>query len=167
MNKLTLIWAFNDIDEDKVERYCHNCNKKVQFADSMKRRKNTNGKNIYEYAIYKCERGHTWNKLTNACKTHTDINGFIEAEMPEVVKCETPRTLLISEAIVLGIQEIEIVVKNINGRQRIDKLLALYLTDLSRTQIKLWIDQGCIQIDNVNVKPDTLIRNQHTIQIKL
>lgn len=167
MNKLTLKWVFNDINEDKVERYCHNCSKKVVFADSMKRRKNANGKNIYEYAIYKCERGHTWNKLLNACKTHIDINGFIEEEIQEITQCETPKALLISDAIAGGIQEIEICIKNIIGRQRIDKLLALYIMDLSRTQIKLWIDSGKIQIDSCNIKPDTLIRNHQMIKIKL
>ncbi|MDF2590866.1 MAG: hypothetical protein K0S75_332 [Clostridia bacterium] len=167
MNKLTLKWEFNDITEDQVERYCHNCSKKVLFTDSMKRRKNANGKSLYEFAIYKCERDHTWNKLLKICSAHTDNNAFPEEEILEISQFEAAKEFLISETKATGIGEIEIYVKNIEGRQRIDKLLALYISDLSRTQIKVWIDSGKIQIDNCDVKPDTPIRNHQTIQIKL
>jgi hypothetical protein len=44
-----------------VEKWCPNCKKKTEFRDSGKRRQNANGKNIFEYAIYKCKKGHTWN----------------------------------------------------------------------------------------------------------
>ena len=167
MNKLTLKWAFNDIIGDKVERYCHNCSKKVLFTDSMKRRRNANGKSIYEFAIYKCEREHTWNKLLKTCSGSTDTNIFLKEEIIENRECEVPKELLISETISLGVQEIEIHVMSISGRQRLDKLLALYITDLSRTQIKLWIDSGKIQIDSSSVNPDTMVRNHQVIQIKL
>jgi hypothetical protein len=167
MNKLTLKWEFDDITEDKVERYCHNCNKKVPFIDSMKRRRNANGKSIYEYAIYKCEREHTWNKLLKSYNANTDIKTFLEEEMIEAPRYETPKELLISEAVAAGIKEIEILINVTIGRQRIDKLLALYISDLSRTQVKVWIDSGKIQIDNCNIKPDTIVRNHQTIQIKL
>lgn len=167
MNKLTLIWGFNATREDMVERYCHNCNKKVMFTDSKKRRRNANGKTIYEYAIYKCEKEHTWNKLLKSYSAHTDIEVFLEEESQEVLQYETPKELILTEAIADGLQEIEIYVKNINERQRLDKLLALHITDLSRTQIKLWIDSGKIQIDNCNVKPDTRVRNHQRIQIRL
>jgi hypothetical protein len=167
MNKLTLKWEFNAIAEDKVERYCHNCSKKVVFSDSMKRRRNVNGKNIYEYAIYKCERDHTWNRPLNNCGTQRDRIEFLEDEIQPIYQYESPKELLLSETMAAGVEEIEIYVQAIKGRHRLDKLLAQHIIDLSRTQIALWIDGGKIQVDNCNVKPDTRVKNQQTIKIKL
>lgn len=45
-----------------ITRYCSRCKGKVQFVDSGKLRQNANGKTIFTYAIYKCAKGHTWNK---------------------------------------------------------------------------------------------------------
>ena len=43
-------------------RYCSRCKRNVRFTDSGKIRQNANGKNIITFAIYKCGKGHTWNK---------------------------------------------------------------------------------------------------------
>jgi hypothetical protein len=133
----------------------------------MKRRRNANGKTIYEYAIFKCEREHSWNKLLKTYSAHTDINIFLEEEAQEILQFEAPKEILLSEALASGIQEIEIYIKSISEKYRLDKLLAQHVTDLSRTQIKLWIDCGKILIDNCNVKPDTSVRSHQKIQIKI
>ena len=65
MNQLSLNWELYEERIDSVERYCSGCGNKVAFYDSMVRRHNANGKKIFQYAIYKCEKGHTWNKVLN------------------------------------------------------------------------------------------------------
>lgn len=42
---------------------CSNCKSKVVFKNSNVKRHNANGKNIYKFAIYKCDKGHTWHKM--------------------------------------------------------------------------------------------------------
>ena len=63
MRKICFTWHL--IQEDskiKIARYCPQCRKIVPFTDSFKRRRNNNGKNVHEFAIYKCEKDHTWNR---------------------------------------------------------------------------------------------------------
>ncbi|HPL54232.1 MAG TPA: hypothetical protein PLW11_08900 [Bacillota bacterium] len=67
--KRTHHWKLTNVSDDNTTmRHCHNCGRKVIFVDSGKRRRNANGKNIYEYAIYKCKKGHTWNRLLGITK---------------------------------------------------------------------------------------------------
>ena len=66
---LYLNWEIHNEENDKEERYCHNCGKKVIFTDSLKRRQNANGKNIYHFAIYKCPSDNSWDKVINIFKT--------------------------------------------------------------------------------------------------
>lgn len=71
----------SDLKQLTIERHCHNCGRKVKFHDSMIRRHNANGKNIYQFAIYKCEKGHTWNKKLNIYKSfseHVAVTEWIE-----------------------------------------------------------------------------------------
>ncbi|MDX8361573.1 hypothetical protein [Cytobacillus sp. IB215316] len=55
-----------DVIQD--QRYCSNCGRVVLFYDTLIRRHNANGKNIYRYAIYKCEKNHTWKKSLKLIK---------------------------------------------------------------------------------------------------
>jgi len=48
--------------EGAIIRYCSRCKTNVPFFDSKKTRTNANGKNLFIYAIYKCEKDHTWNR---------------------------------------------------------------------------------------------------------
>jgi hypothetical protein len=55
MNTEILKWSLTlKNPKNTFEKYCPNCGKKVLFVDSLMRRRNANGKDIYEYAIYKC-----------------------------------------------------------------------------------------------------------------
>lgn len=59
MKKAMINLNVMNMEIETIERYCHNCGKKVLFTDSLKRRQNANGKNLYNYAIFKCSNGHT------------------------------------------------------------------------------------------------------------
>ena len=72
MQKQTYQWRLYGDTNDTVVKYCSHCGSKVVFTDSGKRRRNANGKNLYEYAIYKCERDHTWNRVLKTYKASTE-----------------------------------------------------------------------------------------------
>jgi hypothetical protein len=59
---MILNWSLaKENQTDTVEKYCPDCGKKVLFFDSGMRRRNANGKDIYEYAIFKCPKEHSSN----------------------------------------------------------------------------------------------------------
>jgi len=163
MEKLTLKWnLIEDAVNERVERYCHNCGKKVIFKDSLKRRKNANGKNIFEYAIYKCDRGHTWNHCLVVYKSTTEID-----RMQTVVAKESRKMDIIelAKAKELGIREIEIVLTQVTGKWRIDKLLGQQVQDLSRSQIEKSIKSGVILLDGEITKPGTKLKENQRINL--
>ncbi|MFZ5354436.1 MAG: S4 domain-containing protein [Bacillota bacterium] len=167
MSIKTFNWNLDMTGAHMVERYCHNCGKKTIFTDSQKRRRNGNGKTIYEYAIYKCDREHTWNKLLTSYSAHTDINVFLEEESRELSLFEMPEEIIISDIQSQGIEEVRIKITSAASRLRIDKLLAQQIKDISRTQIRSLIEKGRILIDGQPVKPDTIVKSDNEINIML
>ena len=166
MSKMTYQWILGGISNDRpILKYCHNCGRKVSFRDSMKRRHNANGKKIFEYAIYKCERYHTWNLLLNTYKAGENIK-FSELEV-QTVGIGDFDSIHLSEHRGGDIEKIDIFLEEINGRWRVDKLLGDRIADVSRTEICELIRQGKILLDGKEVKQNAILKSQQTITIIL
>jgi hypothetical protein len=166
MNPMILKWSLTpENQEDSFEKYCPNCGKKVLFIDSRMRRRNVNGKNIYEYAIYKCPKEHTWNKSTRQSKASD--NNINPSEKFEEKTDQPFQTLVISECFEMGVEKVEIYLDHVEGRWRIDKLLAERVADLSRTEIQELIEAGLIMINDKKIKPDELLRPSQKITLKV
>lgn len=164
MNTMILMWSLAlENQEDSFEKYCPNCGKKVLFIDSRLRRRNANGKDIYEYAIYKCPKEHTWNKSIRQYKA-CDESIHEPKEFEEKTDL-TFQTLVISEFVARGFDKIEIYLDPVAGRWRIDKLLADRVKDLSRTRIKEFIEAGFIMINDKKIKPNELLKQSQKITL--
>lgn len=167
MNSETLYlnWNFGEITAEKVERYCHNCGKKVLFSDSLVRRQNANGKNIHHYAIYKCERGHTWNRKIEQFKAVCNLENKVEVS-PEVLESSDKKPIELLTLYASGYREVRIrlIVKS---KIRIDKLLSEQIEDLSRNQLNKWFDKNKILLDNQFIKHSQKIIGEHTLSILL
>lgn len=154
---IEFIWELYEPERVTVDRHCPNCNGKVPFYDSGQRRYNANGKDIFEYAIYKCGRGHTWNKLLNIYKAAE--NGKIFNSV--MARKETTANIItVSELRKKGIGSLIVFLQAIEGRWRLDKALAGQIRDLSRTQIETLIRKGAVSIDRVTAKPGTILKSK-------
>lgn len=76
---------------------CSNCGRIVLFFGTNVRRHSPNGKNIYRFAIYKCEKNHTWNEKLAIYKAFTD-----HREVPDTEFSEEITPLLFSPCIIHG-----------------------------------------------------------------
>jgi hypothetical protein len=164
MEKTYLSWSlYRDNQEESMERYCHNCGKKTLFKDTLVRRHNANGKNIYQYAIYKCQKDHTWNKKLDIYKARTQ-----SAEtMVEIEKVFNLETIEIRNCVQKETKEVVIYLEVVEGKWRLDKLLSKQIADLSRTEIVTWIKQGKVLVDGVTTKPSIHIKSHQHICISL
>ncbi|MED4313293.1 RNA-binding protein, partial [Heyndrickxia coagulans] len=71
MNIITYNWSVHNGEKvETVVKYCPNCGKVVNFYDTLMRRHNSNGKNIYKFTIFKCEKNHTWNRKEKIFKSY-------------------------------------------------------------------------------------------------
>jgi len=161
---LYLNWEIHNNSLDSEERYCHNCGKKVIFIDSLKRRQNANGKNIFHYAIYKCTNNHTWNKMLNTFKAIPGLNNLDGKVYKRESKIDM---LLIEDLIAKGFNYVEITIDVIDKKIRLDKLLSNQILDLSRSKIEEGIKKGFILINEKLVKPKTIVREKETISLEL
>ncbi len=177
MNQLSLTWELYEDRIDSVKRYCSGCGNKVTFYDSMIRRHNANGKKIFQYAIYKCEKGHTWNKVLNKYLSK-ESNALSQADSLEnnpymkkdKYKNEGSQRLTInkfslSELSSKDIERVDIFIRNESCKIRLDNLLAENLTDLSRTQIQKKIKKQRILVNEGVSKPKYFVKNGDKITI--
>jgi hypothetical protein len=161
-------WELIDNSKDNtIERYCHNCGRKVVFKDSTKRRQNANGKNIYEYAIFKCENGHTWNLLLGIAKSkQLKDEECIEAResVPKVSSFDSLNLLELKNE---GVNEIEIILDKVLGRWRIDMILGDRIQNLSRSKACELIKNKNILLDGEAVKQSHILKEQQKVTILL
>ncbi|SFD07952.1 hypothetical protein SAMN04488168_11717 [Bacillus sp. 491mf] len=153
MQNVQLSWNLYKTElETTIEKHCKNCGYTVIFTDTQIRRHNANGKNIYRFAIYKCEKGHTWNKKLRIYKTYTKhietVNTFQEEQQ------ETINNISITPYQAAGTTELTILLQSVYGIFRIDKALASYISEWSRTIITEKIKEGAIQLNGQQIKPN-------------
>jgi len=158
--KLTLKWYIYSNEIASEERYCHNCGGKVIFQDSLKRRQNANGKNIFYFAIYKCPKGHSWNKSIDKFKA---ISGLVNQPEEHAHQQSEYEKLNIRRLKEEGIEEIEILLEVMEDSTRIDKFLSYKIADLSRGDVMELIKNGFIKVNNLEVKANKLLKGKDTI----
>lgn len=172
MEKLSLHWNIKcEKSTESILRYCHSCGKKVEFKDSKVRRENSNGNNVYRFAIYKCEKGHTWNKTLKKFKSFKSMKENLLADekkydMDKIFSSipskaiESKSSSELSYAIYQNdFHCIEIQLSITEGRIRLDKLIASKFSDISRTKAKEMIKNGAILVDNAPVKGNSEIKH--------
>ena len=158
--KLTLKWYIYSNEIDSEKRYCHNCGNKVIFRDSLKRRQNANGKNIFYFAIYKCPKGHTWNKSIDKFKA---VSGLVNLPEEHADQESEYEKLFISKLKQEGVEEIEILLEVMEDSTRLDKFLSSKIADLSRNDIIELIKNGFIKVNYDNVKSNKLLKSKDII----
>lgn len=164
MSVYYLSWNLIDSSVESVERYCPHCGKVVNFEDSLKRRQNANGKDIYEYAIFKCEKDHTWNKKLRNIKASS---GLENNPMECAGAVEENQEIHVEQLRSEGIHSIHILIERVENRWRVDATLASKLVGVSRSQIQKLIKQGAIQVNSLNVSPKYFLRAGDTITIEI
>lgn len=133
-----------------VKKQCKMCGKVTLFTDTTIRRHNANGKNIYQYAIYKCPKNHAWNKKLVSYKSfsdHVDPADLVSTEFKPILDGENRSLCLSTET------SYEIYIAAVEGSFRLDRALADYIEDWSRTEIVQKIKAGKIRLNNAVVKP--------------
>ncbi|MFJ8261021.1 S4 domain-containing protein [Rummeliibacillus sp. NPDC094406] len=163
MLNITFHWKLSQIPERAVKKHCKMCGKLSVFTDTNVRRHNANGKSIYKFAIYKCEKNHTWNKKLAIYKTFSEHVAEIEEQKEEssIMSAILPITSLAEQ----GVKVIHIVLDDVIGKHRIDKVLANQIEDWSRSQIIEKIEKGTIQLNEQVIKPSSRLSKGERISI--
>lgn len=159
MSNITFYWKLSQIPERTAKKHCKMCGKLSVFTDTFVRRHNANGKNIYQYAIYKCEKNHTWNKKLAIYKSFSEHVVEMEEQNDESSVLSTISIFSLAQQ---GIKVIQIVLDDVIGKHRIDKVLANHIEDWSRTQIIKKIENGTIQLNDQIIKPSSrVLKGEH------
>jgi hypothetical protein len=162
MLTITLHWKLSHIPERTVKKHCKMCGKLSVFTDTNVRRHNANGKSIYKYAIYKCEKNHTWNKKLAIYKTFSEHVAEMEEKKEESSNMSAiPITSLAEQ----GVKVIHIELDDVTGKHRVDKVLANQIEDWSRSQIIKKIEKGTIQLNEQVIKPSSRLSKGERISI--
>ncbi|WP_096186582.1 S4 domain-containing protein [Evansella halocellulosilytica] len=165
MEQVYLSWSLFKRDHEKsLERYCPNCGKKVVFQDSLIRRHNANGKNIYKFAIYKCPEDHTWNRKLAVYKARShQAEQTVEKEERQF----EIETINMEELFKRKVKMVVIEIAQVEGSWRLDKLLSQQIENASRTQIVKWMKEGVILVNGDTVKSGVLLKRDQKISIRL
>lgn len=167
MDKYTLTWHLIQKDDERVLRHCHNCGKPVLFRDSKKRRQNANGKTVYRYAIFKCENGHSWNKMLHIGREYQTYQDGCLLSATESETISIFESISILDKVDAGVLEIEIVLARVEGKWRLDKALGMQIKDISRTRLERLIAEGAILLEDAIVKPGTMVKTNQRIRLNL
>jgi hypothetical protein len=151
MSTLYLTWDLIRVSPELIKRYCRQCGRVVGFKDTLKRRQNANGKNIYEYAIFKCERDHTWNKKLRAIKAFPGIKNSTMEYSP---MAEENQEIEYEKVVAKGADSAHILIQQVENRWRLDVVLSSKIRGLSRSRIQKWIKKGIIQVNSLHVSPN-------------
>ncbi|MCP3738338.1 S4 domain-containing protein [Rossellomorea sp. BNER] len=165
MKSLELVWNLVDQEHELyMNRHCSNCGKVVTFKDTLIRRHNANGKNIYRFAIYKCEKNHTWNRKLEIYKTYENHVRLYRELPPE----EDVNVMIdIEEQLLNGYGFIEITIGYVHGHFRIDKVLSERVKGWSRSLISRKIKEGLVRVNDEEVKQSTKISEGDIVVVML
>ncbi|SDY94397.1 hypothetical protein SAMN05421736_104276 [Evansella caseinilytica] len=153
MNEQSITWNLflPAQSEEQLERYCHHCGKNAVFTNTGIKRHNANGKTIHQYAIYKCERNHTWNKKLASYKAREEKNKQEKELLPEKPPITSIKKINIDHLVREGVELLLIHIEGAEGSLRIDKVLAEHIPSWSRAEIVERIKNGQIVVDGANV----------------
>jgi len=161
-NRLRLTWNIYNGEIAIEERYCHNCGKKVEFKDSLKRRQNANGKNIYHFAIYKCLKGHSWNKQLDIFKAKPGLENDSEEFFDQESQFDE---IVIGQFKQERITNVEIYMNTLQKKVRIDKFLSSKIQDMTREKIVDLINLGFIKINDKEVRSKANLKEKDVIDL--
>lgn len=150
-------------ERDTVKKQCKMCGKVTIFTDTTIRRHNANGKNIYQFAIYKCPKNHSWNKKLDIYKSftnHVDPETLVSSEFKSI---EEGEKLSLSA----GSESFEISITGAEGNFRLDRTLADHIEGWSRTEIAQKIKSGTILLNNCLTKPSQKLAVHDRISISI
>lgn len=154
-----------------IQRHCATCGKTVAFTNSGNIRRNANGKNIFEYAIYRCEKGHTWNQKLRQYKANEAKARSIQPNKNGGGNGHSLRNkiepLQLTQYQTQGFVAIHIRLEVVEGVWRLDKLLAAHIADVSRNMIRKMIEAERILLNERTTYPDMLVKEHETIRIML
>jgi len=137
----------------------------VLFSDSLKRRRNARGKTIYEFAIFKCGRDHTWNKKLSMYQVNQKRPNRPSETGNKAYS--NPKAIRLMAYYRDGYSIVEIRLARVEGKWRLDSLLSRFIADLSRTQIKRMVKNKHITVNGREVKAGVLIQAHHTICLSM
>lgn len=163
-NTLNLNWNIRSNSEKMEERYCPACGKKVAFKDSLIRRQNANGKNIYHFAIFKCEKDHTWNKQLGIFKASSGLENKREYLNDKVDDSEI---INLDSFIQNGFELVNINIESIDSKMRLDKFMSNKIDKFSRNDISSMITEGIIKVNNMVIKANKPIKEGDSISVNL
>lgn len=170
--QVKLIWSlYQEKTANTIQRHCSTCGKTTTFTDTGKKRRNANGKNIFEYIIYRCGKGHSWNHKIRQYKASESHQHALPENSEHIGNGNSsrqkiqPLSLLQYQA--QGITMITIQLATVEGVWRLDKLLATHIEDVSRTRLREMMKTGQILFNGKEIKPGTIVKQQGTIQINL
>lgn len=167
LKTMQLSWLIATQNTDAVSRYCSHCGKVVLFTDSGYRRQNANGKTIYHFAIYKCEKGHTWNQKIEQFTAKSNIENIPMLEQNTGNKSHEETTLNLVDVLSQGYETLHIQIDIRSGRHRLDKVLSERLTTVSRTQLVKHIEAGLILLDGQPAKGKATLHQQHVVSFDI
>lgn len=151
-------------EANTVKKQCKMCGKVTVFTDTTIRRHNANGKNIYQFAIYKCPKNHSWNKKLDIYKSftnHVDPATLVPSDF-ELIEEGEKISLSVS-----GSESYEINITGAEGNFRIDRTLADHIEGWSRTEIAQKIKNGHILLNNCLTKPSHKLALHDRISITI
>ncbi len=176
-HKLQLTWTLEQNTNTQEMRHCPGCGKKTAFEDSGVRRHNANGKKITQWAIYKCEKGHTWNKTlghyraaqANAISDPGSLERHRYGRVEEVASIELSQSRLTEAAGILeGVApslipldftgQVEITIAGQTKGNRLDKVIHQRCNHWGRTEIQKMIKGGQILVNGQGVKPGAKLK---------
>jgi len=146
------------LQDTSVVRYCSQCKGHVTFRDSKVKRHNANGKNIYKYAIYKCDNHHTWNKILD--KLDSNEAHLLEYNTREQYKYKT-----YEESMTLELEpELEIIISSMGKQMRLDKMLH-HISQLTRKEVNQLVESAVL-VNNKKVVSKYKIKDGDIVEIK-
>ena len=150
-------------EAETIRKNCKMCGKVTIFTDTTIRRHNANGKNIYQFAIYKCPKNHTWNKKLDIYKSypdHVDPESIVPTEFETITEKEKFSIQQLKEQPVIKFK-----LTIVEGSFRLDQALASHIEGLSRTEITRKIKNGTILLNNEQTKASQKLYVNDTIMI--
>ncbi|WP_251460047.1 S4 domain-containing protein [Weizmannia agrestimuris] len=166
MNIITYNWSVHNGEKvETVVKYCPNCGKVVNFYDTLMRRHNSNGKNIYKFTIFKCEKNHTWNRKEKIFKSYDPKLEIKNRDFPNEAPQNDNEKINLVTHLKNGFNKICININYLDEPVRIDKVLGNQLIDISRNQICSLIKEGKILLNKNTIKNHTAVKEKDTIEI--